>query len=327
MDVLFDRGVHLPSLDLWMDALRGRAGCWVSHGHTDHMAAHKHFLATGPTGDILRRRHARSQALEVDYGQPVAGPGYQMTLYPAGHCLGSAQMLIETEQGGQRIVYTGDFKLRPNPTTPSAPILPCDTLIIESTFGHSRYAFPPEEETLDMLAGFVERCFARAETPVVLTYSLGKGQEALYHLLARGYSVRYDHSIGQMVELYQHWGVDFVGDHAEAESDGLRDKVVLLPPGGRRGAFYKSIPRPRTALLTGWALDQETRYRFRVDDAFPLSDHAGFPDLLRYVQESGARTVFTVNGFPDLAVHLRDQGIPAKHLDRNTSPLQLALPL
>src|SRR5437773_11425569 len=115
MNVIFDKGLHLPALDLWMDARRRRTGCWVSHGHTDHIAPHQRFIATGPTAAFLRLRHARSEGMVVPYGEPVVGRGYQITLYPAGHCLGAAQLLIEMDNG-HRTVYTGDFKLRSNPT-------------------------------------------------------------------------------------------------------------------------------------------------------------------------------------------------------------------
>lgn len=308
-----------------MDSRRARSGCWVSHGHTDHIAAHREFLATGPTGAVLRQRHARSQPQAIAYGQPVPGPGYRITLHPAGHCLGSAQMLIELEDSGKRIVYTGDFKLRPNPAAESASVLPCDTLIMEATFGQPHYCFPPEEEVLDELDRFIQRSLNADATPVLLAYTLGKAQEALHHLLARGYKVRYDPSIERAVALYREWGVQFHGDHRAWAGESLRGAVALLPPTARRGPLYQHIRKPRTAFLTGWALDEGARFRFRADAAFPLSDHADFPELVRYARESGASQVFTVNGFPHLAEHLRHLGIPARHLPEVSSPQQLTL--
>ena len=325
MDIIFDRGLHLPTLGLWLDSRRSRVGCFVSHGHADHIAAHKRFVATGPTAAFLRRKHPKSEGQELRYGQPIEGPDYRLTLYPAGHCLGAAQMLIELENG-RRIVYTGDIKLRPNPTAETAAVIPCDTLIIESTFGQPSYRFPPEEEAMAGLCQFIDDAYDDNATPVVLAYALGKGQEALHHLLARGYRVRYLPAIAEVVEQYQDWGVSFLGDHGPLSKDGAQGCVVLAPPSGRRHPLYKRLHRPRTAFLSGWAQDSETARRMYVDRCFPLSDHADYDELRRYVLESAASTVYTVNGFPHLAAQLQGEGLAARHLEGAPGPVQLSLP-
>lgn len=327
MQVIFDKGLHLPALDLWMDARRRRAGCWVSHGHSDHIAPHQRFLATGPTAAFLQFRHARSQAMVVGYGEPITGHGCRITLYPAGHCLGAAQLLIELDDG-HRVVYTGDFKLRPNPTAETCPIVPCDTLIMESTFGHPRYTFPTQDEVLDMVFGFVNRCFEMEETPVLLAYALGKSQEALHHLLEAGYRVRYHPQIAPGVAEYERWDVRFNGDHGPLSYGLDRETVVISPPGRHLRDVYQYAPgRVRTAFLTGWAVDEGAPYRLRSHEAFPLSDHADYRELLRYALESGAREVYTVNGLPWLAEELRGRGITARHLAQVAGPVQLSLPL
>lgn len=330
MDILFDRGLHLPSLDLWMDSLRPRAGCWVSHAHTDHIASHQQFLATGATAELMGLRYKRAVGRAIEYGQPVHAEGYRLTLYPAGHCLGSSQMLVEVESTGQRIVYTGDFKLRTNPTAGECPIIPCDVLVMESTFGHPSFQFPDEEQTLDLMRGFVEKCFALQQTPVLLAYSLGKAQEALWHLLGMGYPVRYDAQTAGIVQVYERWGVHFAGDHGafDAADPALPPGgVALMPPAARRGDAYRALRRPRTAMLTGWAVDPVARFRFRTDTAIPLSDHADFPALVRYAEECGAGRVYTVNGTPDLAAHLRRRKIDARHLTAAEEAVQLSFSL
>ena len=291
----------------------------------------------------------------MPYGQPVTGPGYQVTLYPAGHCLGAAQLLIELDSG-QRVVYTGDFKLRPNPTAPAhpqmatpafpstglransglaktggetaetCPIIPCDILIMESTFGHPRYVFPTEDETVDLICRFVERCQESGMVPALLAYSLGKAQEALHHLLTAGYRVRYHQAIAPFVAEYQRWVVAFDGDHGVLEERIDRETVVLTAPGRALREVYRCAPgMVRTAFLSGWAVDEGAPYRFRADEAFPLSDHADYGELLRYATESGAREVYTVNGLPYLAEDLKRRGIPARHLAQVAGPVQLGL--
>jgi len=265
--------------------------------------------------------------LVVEYGQPQAGPGYQVTLHPAGHCLGAAQLLIELDSG-YRVVYTGDFKLRPNPTAETCAVLPCDTLVMEATFGHPKYRFPSEDEALGLICAFIERCFVSDETPVLLAYSLGKSQEVLHHLLSRGYSVRYHPHISPGVEEYRRWGVEFEGDHGVIERGAGRETVILSPPGRALRDVYPQAPGGvRTAFLTGWAMDEAAPHRLRSDEAFPLSDHADYGELLKYALESGAREVFTVNGLPWLAQELWGRGIAARHLDQVPGPVQLALSL
>jgi len=331
VDILFDRGLHLPSLDLWMDSLRARNGCWVSHAHTDHIAGHRDYLATAATADLMSLRYKRATGRPIGYGQPVEAEGYRLTLFPAGHCLGSSQMLVEVESTGERVVYTGDFKLRHNPTAAVAAIVPCDVLVMEATFGQPGYSFPDDRETLNRMREWIETCLNRSETPVVLAYSLGKAQEALWHLLEMGLPVRYDLSIGRVVGVYQRHGVTFDGDHGvydPAVAPWPAGAVGLMPPHARRGETFRSLHRTRTAMLTGWAMEPDARWTYHTDATFPLSDHAGFPDLVRYAKESRARRVYTVNGAPHLAGHLRRMHIDARHLEAtNPDAVQLSFTL
>lgn len=332
LDIVFDRGLHLPSLGLWMDSLRPRNGCWVSHAHADHTAGHQGFLATGATADLMALRYKRAAGRHVAYGQAVHAEGYRITLFPAGHCLGSSQMLVEVEATGLRVVYTGDFKLGPNPTAEPCTIVPCDVLVMESTFGEPHFAFPEAEEALESLRLFIDRCLSSGQVPVVLAYTLGKAQEALWHLLHMGYPVRYDQRIGQVVQVYERWGVSFPGDHAAFDPEQPSwpaGGVALMPPGARRGPFFRALHHPRTAMLTGWAVSgPEAAYRYRADALVPLSDHADFPALVRYVRESGAGRVYTVNGSPRLAEYLRKRGLAAQHLTAaDGDAVQLSFPI
>ena len=313
MQVCYDKGLYLPEIDLWLDA-RGRKGlCLVSHGHVDHVARHRRVLSTRATSAILNQRAGTTPATTLEYGVPMEGPGYRLTLYPAGHCLGSAQALVEMEDTGERLLYTGDFKLKPNATTEPAPIVPCDVLVTEATFGHPRYVFPPQEEVLDRLCSFVDNTMAGGAVPVVQAYVLGKSQEALELLLQRGYEVCIEPSIYAMVRMYERHGVCFSGDYTCYDGSPL-DGKVLVAPTGRRNATVQSIDRKRLAYLSGWAMDPSVRYRFGVDLALPFSDHADFADLVRYVEEAKPKNVYTLHGFPDLAQHLRGLGYDATHL-------------
>src|SRR5947209_3000864 len=175
IEIVFNDGLHLPALDLWLDAHVPRARAFVSHSHADHIESQGHLIATSETARILRHRLQASagEATIVPYSESIDLPGEvpaRLTLYPGGHCLGSAQALIEV--GDTRICYTGDMKLRPNVAAETAVIVPCDILIIECTFGEPRYVFPPDDEIQRGLCSEIEEAYAVGEVPVVLGYAL-----------------------------------------------------------------------------------------------------------------------------------------------------------
>lgn len=318
VDVIFDDGVYLPALDLWLDARLPRARAFVSHGHADHIEAHGHIIATPETARILQHRvqAAEGTLSALPYGEPADLPGgapAQLTLYPAGHCLGSAQALIEV--GGTRICYTGDMKLRPNVAAENGVVVPCDVLIIECTFGEPRYIFPPDVAIHADLRREIEAAYAEGEVPVVLGYALGKAQEALYLLTGWGYPVMCHGAVDTICHIYEECGVRFPGPYVRYERGKVADNVLLCPPSVRKHAMLRAIAPVRTILLTGWALHPGAFNIYRdVGRVLPLSDHAGFDDLLRYVEESGARRVYTVHGGTKFAVTLRERGIDARFL-------------
>lgn len=315
MEITWDRGLYLPYHDLWMDATRVKDFAIISHGHTDHTARHRRALMTPGTARILRWRDKLKNVIELPYATPWETDGYRVTLHPAGHCLGSAQLAVELEESGERLVYTGDFKLRANATAPAATIVPCDVLVLDATYGHPRYVFPPDEEVFDRMCAFLDRALNDGATPVVLGYALGKSQEVLRMMVKRGYAVAVHKDIHAIAQLYQEEGVDFGGVY-ELFDDAteMKGKVLLAPPHRRISPEVARLPRRRTAMISGWGLDRDAKYRFRVDEVFPFSDHADFEQLVTYVKEAGPRRVYTAFGYPDLAARLQTMGYDAHHL-------------
>ena len=249
----------------------------------------------------------------VPYGERRDYGRFALTFFPAGHCLGSAQVLVEAD--GERLVYTGDFKLRPNVAAETAVIVPCDTLVMESTFGDPHYRFPPDVATFDRLYAAVDRALSDDRVPVVLAYALGKGQEALELLLRRGYRVTLHGSVWNVTEIYRELGVEFSGSYEKYHREHLRGRVLIAPPGCRKQAMITNIGRRYVIMLTGWALHKSAPYMYRnVDLLLPLSDHADFDELVRTARESGAQRIYTMHGAPQLAATLRELGLNAEHL-------------
>ena len=308
--------MHVAGSGLFLDARRRRACAFVSHAHADHLGRHDRTIATAATAALARHRlgdRLRGEVLPAEYRRPFGLGELTLELFPAGHVLGSAQIRV-TNGSGLALGYTGDLCLEPTFTAEPAEVMGCDVLLLESTFGLPRYAFPPKEEVLASVRRFVDDALADGVTPVLLGYSLGKAQEILKHLGERGYPCRAHPTVHAVNRVYESLGVSLPNVGPLGPEGPGRGEVVVAPPHLSRSQAMARIRRRRTAILTGWALDGSHRFR-AVDAAFPLSDHADFPALLRYARASGAGRVYTLHGHAEpLAQALRRQGIRAEPL-------------
>lgn len=307
----FDLGVCVPEADLWLDPHTRRPVAFVSHGHSDHCMAHGHVFVTPPTASFYRTRTKRLGVTKLDFHVPLTRGDSTIELFPAGHMLGAAQVLL-TGPDGRRLVYTGDFKLRAGPCTPPAEIIPADVLVMECTFGHAQYRFPPLDQVTAHLARFVERCLADGVVPVVCGYAMGKGQEAIALLAKMGHRPLVHQSVADVAAEYERHGVD-LGGYDVLGSEPATGRVVVCPP-HLKASVVAGLGRCRTAMLTGWAMDARMRYRYGTDEMIPLSDHADFGELLEYIEGASPRVVYTVHGDGAFAAHLRRQGMEAYHL-------------
>jgi putative mRNA 3-end processing factor len=315
-------GLHLSGTVLALDAHRKAELSFVSHAHADHIARHERTIATAATLRLMAHRLGPLSApLSVPYNRPFALGPLTLELLPAGHILGSAQLRV-TRPDGRRIVYSGDLNLVPALTAEPAQVALCDTLVLESTFGHPRYRFPDRDEVLGAVEAWVRATLARDATPVLLGYALGKSQEVVANLTARGHAVVAHASICEIAALYREFGVE-VGPVRRFDGTWKPGEVGVFPPHAWRAPrLLRPWPRA-TAVLTGWAVDPGAARRYGADLAFAVSDHADFPALVRYAQATGAREVVTHHGFArELADALCAAGVDARALGK---PKQLSL--
>lgn len=302
----FDRGLELPDHALWLDPHGARPLAFVSHAHSDHLAAHAEVIATPGTARFMRAR-LRGQRREhlLEFGETRTFRDCAITLLPAGHILGSAQSFVESAAG--TLLYTGDFKLRPGLAAEPAQWRHADTLIMETTFGLPKYVMPPTAEVLAQIVAFCHTALADGAVPVLLAYSLGKAQEVICALLAAGLAPMLHEAVFKMTELHHELRPSFPAGYLRFAKAHVAGHVLVWPP----NAQLPDLPAPplRTAVLTGWALDPSARYRYRCAAAFPLTDHADYPDLLRYVELVQPRRVLTLHGFAaEFAADLRRRG-------------------
>lgn len=317
--------LRVAGSSLHLDARRRVECAFVSHAHGDHIGRHDRTIATAATLALMRHRlgeakRRKTEALPVGFRKPFGLGELTLELFAAGHVLGSAQ--IRVERGGTSVGYTGDLCTEPNQAAEPVETMTCDVLVLESTFGHPRYVFPPKEEILGAVRAFVEGALSDGATPVLLGYALGKAQEILKHLSGAGYRCAVHPVVHAVNRVYEEHGVALPNVRALPPEGPDPGEVVVAPPHLSRSPAMRGVRRRRTAVLTGWALDGNHFFR-GVDAAFPLSDHADFPSLVRYARATGASRVFTVHGYADvLAAALREEGIRAEPL-REHAQLEL----
>ena len=339
-------GLMLAGLGWHMDSRQPRPLCLVSHAHADHLPygdrdsppdpakVHGRAVCHPITADIGRYRGGLAATIdEREYGEPFElEPGVRCELSPAGHILGSAMIRVERDAGS--LLYTGDFKLRKSRTVPPADPRPADVLVTESTYGSPYFRFPPADEVEQRLVDLVAAAFAEGKQPVVHGYSLGKSQEnariltdagfnvtmhgALWHI--SGFYQKHGVSLGRADQLRRYKKADFSGDkQLDLEERG----VLLCPPRDARGAVTQQFgERVCRIMMSGWALSQNARFRYGVEHALPLSDHADWDELLETIERVRPKHVVAHHGFADFPDHLHKTGLP----DRLGFTVRLAKP-
>lgn len=313
IDFMIDNGsIKVSGLPLWLDSRERRPLNFISHAHADHIGTHRRIICTPATLELVKTRTRVGEATVLEFGQSTNIANARITLYPAGHILGSAQILIEKNE--IRLLYTGDFRLAESLTAERCEMPKCDVLLMECTYGHPRYAFPPRKELNNGLRDFVESCFDDSLTPVVLAYSLGKAQEAIKALEQLGYGALAHPAIWKICKVYRNFGVEF-HQLSLLGKGPIGRRVVVFPP--QRIARYKlnELGPHRTVILTGWTIDNRAKNLFGADEMLPFSDHCDYLSLLSAVEQTSPKKIYTHHGDADgFAMRLRAEGFDAEPL-------------
>jgi putative mRNA 3-end processing factor len=319
----FRAGVHLEGTHLTCDA-RSSATDVVFLSHAQGLGVlgarrapaprvgRQELLATEQTLALLGRRGERLRrfALPAVFGRPFVLGGLRVELLSAGHVPGSASLFVEVED--RRLLYAGTVR-RGTPGFGAAPLAlrTADAVCVEGTFGSPRFVFPPQEEALALVVQFAQASLAAGRSPVLLVPPFSSAFDVAVALGRAGLTARAHRGILGLAALYRSAGVTpprllrFAGRLAPEE-------VLLWPPDARESPLLGALESPRFAFVSGFSLDPETHERMRADVGIALSNQAGFPDLLKYVEETGAEEVAVHRGFADeLAEHLRARRLEA----------------
>lgn len=311
IEVRFQRGLYLPEPDLWLDPWDAQPWAFVSHAHADHFARHEMALCSQVTASLVRSRYgvAESRLMGVPFHTAVERNGYRLRLLPAGHIAGSAMAHVTRIADGSTLLYTGDFKVRKGRTAEPVVFQQADTLVLETTFALPQFIFPSQMEVEMAVLRFVHDTLADGEVPVLLGYSLGKAQEALALLHEHGIPALLHPNVAEMTSACREAGVRGLPEPQVLDGLVPPGHAVIAPPNAVRSKLLRAVGNRRVAMLSGWAMIPGATFRYRVDEAIPLSDHADYPGLVECVQRVRPKKILTVHGYArEFAAEMRLRG-------------------
>ena len=314
-------GLYCPAGDFYIDPVRPVSRALVTHGHSDHArAGNDSVLATSQTLDIMAIRYGEDFAAS----RQAAGNGWteigdtRVRFVPAGHVLGSAQIVIET--GDTRVVAGGDFKRGSDPTCADFELVPCDIFISEATFGLPVFRHPPPQDEIAKLIASVAANPERSH--LVGAYSLGKAQRVIRLLRDAGYDAPI-HLHGALIPLCDYYALQGValGELVPATHDGPKDgfagQVVLGPPSTFGTPWARRFPDPVICFASGWMSVRQRVKQRGVELPLVISDHCDWPELTQTITEVEAEEIWVTHGREEALVRwceLRGQKARPLHL-------------
>jgi putative mRNA 3-end processing factor len=314
-----DRGIFCPAGNFYIDPWRPVDFAVITHGHSDHARPGSSNYLTETTGRaILQSRLGPAARIETSpYGETISRNGVKISLHPAGHILGSAQVRVEKD--GEVCVVSGDYKLENDGTCQPFEPIRCHTFVTESTFGLPIYHWRPQAEIFREINQWWRENQTHERTSVLFCYSLGKAQRLLSGLDENLGPIFLHGAMERFLPAYEAAGVKFPPTQkADAESVKLAaGKGMILAPGfADNSPWLRKFGSVSTAFASGWMQIRGTRRRRSLDRGFVLSDHADWDGLLRTVKATGAETVWVTHGYTNqLARHLREQGLQSEAIE------------
>lgn len=316
-------GLYVQPADLFIDPRQPVPRAVVSHGHADHARpGHGTVWATAATLAIMRVRFGETacrRAAPLALGEILQLGDARIWLAPAGHVLGSAQVVIEHR--GTRVVYSGDYKRRKDPTTEAFLPVPCDIFVTEATFGLPVFRQPPVageiEKLLASLATFPERCH------VIGAYALGKTQRLIAELRAAGYDrpVHLHGALLPLCRLYESMGIGLgrltpatIGERGRARAE-LAGEIIIAPPAAIADRWARRLPDALPCMASGWMQVRQRAVQRGIELPLVISDHADWDELLVTTREVEAGEVWVTHGREEALMHaLAGEGVRARAL-------------
>jgi putative mRNA 3-end processing factor len=300
----FPQGIYVRPADAWVDPSQPTQRALVTHGHADHArGGHGTVWATPDTLAIMSTRYGEQNSCPVEYGQSVTVGEVEVSFVPAGHVLGSAQIILDW--GGERVVVSGDYKRREDPTCEPFLPVPCDVFITEATFGLPVFRHPEVGGEVDRLLGRLadnpDRCV------VVGAYALGKAQRVIAEARRHGHEapIYYHGALERLCRLYEELGIQLgeLKPATGATKAELAGKIVMCPPSALNDRWSRRLPEPITAMASGWMRIRQRARQKNVELPLIISDHADWDELTATIREVAPKEVWITHGREDALMH------------------------
>lgn len=306
-------GLYCEAGDFYVDPWQPVDRAVITHAHSDHARwGMSSYLCATPGLAVLRARMGDDAKIEtLDYGQQITINGVRLSLHPAGHILGSAQVRIEDQ--GEVWVASGDYKTEPDKTCTAYEPVKCNTFITESTFGLPIYRWEPEAPVFQEINEWWVKNREAGKTSIIYAYTLGKAQRILSGL-DTSIGPIFCHGAVQRINNGYRWaGVPLPKTELPtmmAKGFPWHEGIVVAPPSANGTPWLRRFGDIRTGFASGWMQIRGTRRRRAVDRGFVLSDHVDWPSLLAAIKATGAERVLVTHGYANVvARYLEEQGL------------------
>ena len=297
-------GIYLRPANAWIDPARPKPRALITHGHSDHArAGHGAVLATPETVAIMECRYGPQAAQPIAYDERIRIGEAEVRFVPAGHVLGSAQIVVEYD--GERVVVSGDYKRRPDPTCVAFVPVPCDIFITEATFGLPVFRHPDTGSEIDRL---LHRLYADPGRCVLVgAYALGKAQRIICELRNRGHDqpIYFHGAMERLNQLYESFRVPLgeLRHAATATKAEMTGHIVICPPAALNDRWSRRLPDPVTAMASGWMRIRQRARQRNVELPLVISDHADWDELTSTIREIEPSEVWITHGREEALKH------------------------
>jgi putative mRNA 3-end processing factor len=315
-----ENGLYCAAGDFYIDPWKGvPKDAVITHGHSDHATpGSARYHCSSRSVPILEHRLRSPNLVPHAYRETFHFNDVKVSLHPAGHIRGSAQVRVEHE--GEIWVVSGDYKRASDPTCEGFEVVECDTFITEATFALPIYRWEPGESVAREIVEWWRQNEARGNTSILCCYSLGKAQRLLAELVKFTDREVFAHgALLPLTEIYRDDGVDMLPLVGATDHDHPNDfagELVLAPPSSLATSWVKRFKDHRAAFASGWMRVRGIRRMRGYDYGFVMSDHVDWPGLLRTIEETGCSRVLATHGKTDVLVrHLRELGYDADALE------------
>lgn len=314
-----NKGLYCPQGNFYMDPWQPVDYAIITHAHSDHAKwGSKQYLCHTDTKPILQLRLGHNNYQTLGWAEPLVINGVTVSLFPAGHIIGSAQ--IKVAYKGEVWVYTGDYKIEYDGISTAYEPVRCHTLITESTFGLPIYKWLPQQQIFENMKSWIAENNASKKTSVFIAYSLGKAQRILQPLAEMGIPIYVHGAVYNVHTCLQAagWALPHVNKiTADTNKQALQGSIVIAPSSAEGSPWMKKFAPYATGICSGWMQVRGNMRRKNADAGFALSDHCDWDGLLTAIKATGAEKVYATHGFQaTLSKYLNEQGIAADEVKK-----------